>query len=247
MIEPDSALARRPWLFWGTVGWALLALLVWQVLVVPALAYLSGSLDLATFDRTARGSAGIATTLWLAVPAHLAVIAAAVRLKRWSFADYNALVFPARSWLLVGAVVVVALLIFSDLTSWLAGRPLVPEFMLDIYRSSRGGTTFWIAAAGIVIAAPVFEEILVRGFMFRGIAASRLGIAGAIAVPSLLWAALHVQYDVFNMVQILVIGCVFAWLRWRSGSTVLTILMHMAVNTAALIQTIYWVEYAVAG
>jgi hypothetical protein len=53
---------------------------------------------------------------------------------------------------------------------------------------------------------------------------------------------MHVQYETFYVVQIFVLGCVFGWLRWSSGSTLLTIMLHAAVNTAALVQVAILVE-----
>ena len=83
-----------------------------------------------------------------------------------------------------------------------------------------------------------------RGFMYRGLAASRVGVAGAILIPSAIWAAMHVQYEVFFIAQIFIGGLVFGILRWKSGSTWLTILLHAIVNLSSLLQTVYFVEKA---
>jgi hypothetical protein len=56
-------------------------------------------------------------------------------------------------------------------------------------------------------------------------------------VISLLWALLHVQYAWVLMVQIFVIGLVLGWIRWRSGSTLLTIVLHVLVNLESTIET----------
>ena len=76
--------------------------------------------------------------------------------------------------------------------------------------------------------------------MFRGLAASRVGVAGAIVIPSAIWSAMHVQYETFFIVQIFLLGIVFAWLRWRSGSLWLTITLHAIVNFTSLLQTVYF-------
>ena len=44
-----------------------------------------------------------------------------------------------------------------------------------------------------VVLAPVGEETLFRGFLYKGIAASRAGPIGAIMVSSLVFALLHVN------------------------------------------------------
>jgi hypothetical protein len=45
-----------------------------------------------------------------------------------------------------------------------------------------------------------------------------------------------VQYQWFFVGEIFVLGLVFGWLRWRSGSTILTTLLHAAVNGMALVE-----------
>jgi membrane protease YdiL (CAAX protease family) len=45
-----------------------------------------------------------------------------------------------------------------------------------------------------------------------------------------------VQYQWFFVGEIFVLGLVFGWLRWRSGSTILTFALHAAVNGMALVE-----------
>ncbi len=76
-----------------------------------------------------------------------------------------------------------------------------------------------------------------RGFLFRGWV--RPGISGivAIVVITLLWTAMHVQYDWFGMSQVFLIGLLLGWLRWRSGSTTLTLVLHVLANLESSIET----------
>ena len=46
------------------------------------------------------------------------------------------------------------------------------------------------------------------------------------------------QYDWFGIRQVFLTGLVLGWLRWLSGSTALTILLHMLVNLEATIETV---------
>ena len=73
---------------------------------------------------------------------------------------------------------------------------------------------------------------------------SLLGVVGAILVTSAGWAVMHIQYEAFYIVQIFVLGCAFGWLRWRSGSTILTIILHAMVNATALAQVAFLAERA---
>ena len=70
--------------------------------------------------------------------------------------------------------------------------------------------------------------------------ARRRGNAGR---TSAAWAAMHVQYDTLTIGQIFCIGLLLGWLRWASGSTLLTIILHVLANAAACIQAMIKVEY----
>jgi membrane protease YdiL (CAAX protease family) len=134
------------------------------------------------------------------------------------------------------------LLPLGDLTSWLSGRELIPPAVVDAYRTARASGTLVLLAVALVVAAPLMEELLFRGFLFRGYVQSPLGIAGTILLTSAGWAVMHVQYETFFIVQIFVLGCAFGWLRWRSGSTTLTVILHAIVNAAALAQVAFLIE-----
>ena len=56
-------------------------------------------------------------------------------------------------------------------------------------------------------------------------------------LSSLAWTVLHMQYDWFFFGEIFSIGLLFGYLRYRSGSTLLTILLHGLNNLAATVQT----------
>ena len=53
---------------------------------------------------------------------------------------------------------------------------------------------------------------------------------------------MHVQYSAFYLVHIFVIGLLLGWLRWRSGSTTLTLILHAIINLMSLVQIAFIVE-----
>ena len=83
---------------------------------------------------------------------------------------------------------------------------MVTPFQLQSYTTA--ASQGWLAAMWIaaVIMAPAGEEVIFRGFLFRGWARSDRSTWPAIVVISLLWAALHVQYDWAGIAQIFVVG-----------------------------------------
>jgi len=65
-----------------------------------------------------------------------------------------------------------------------------------------------------------------------------------VLVITLIWSAMHIQYDLFGITQGFVTGLVLGWIRWRSGSTALTILLHMLVNLGATTEAILKVGWS---
>jgi membrane protease YdiL (CAAX protease family) len=134
-------------------------------------------------------------------------------------------------WLAALAV----LLVGSDLLSLAADQAVVPEFMLEAC-STAGFLPVLLVA--LIVAAPVFEELLFRGFLFRGIEASPLGAVGAVIVTAAVWAAIHLQYSFFHMGLVFAMGIFLGVVRQRTGSTTLTVLLHAATNTVATVQAL---------
>ena len=96
---------------------------------------------------------------------------------------------------------------------------------------------------GAIVVAPAGEEIMFRGFLFRGWARSERSAWPAIIVISVLWAGLHVQYDWTGVAQIFVIGLFLGWMRWRSGSTLLTFVLHALFNLEGTMETVAQVHF----
>ncbi|HKD25233.1 MAG TPA: CPBP family glutamic-type intramembrane protease [Xanthobacteraceae bacterium] len=117
----------------------------------------------------------------------------------------------------------------------LGGRDL--DWSLELERSARvDGSLFWLWLA-VVVAAPIAEELLFRGFMFRGFVYTQRDAIPSIVLIFLIWSLLHVQYAWFGIAAIFVFGVLLGLVRWTTGSTTLTILLHMLYNLEALIET----------
>ena len=81
------------------------------------------------------------------------------------------------------------------------------------------------------------EEILFRGFLFRGWRRSRRDVWFVIVLTALLWAVVHLQYDPYVIAQVFAYGLVLGWLRWVTGSTILTMLLHGLINFEGMLET----------
>jgi len=241
-LAPAPAVA--PWGFWATTAWAVAAFAAWLAAQMISVAILLtwwnvNTGGLADIRQALDHGFAVALIVLAATPAFILVILLAVRLARASPAAYLAFVPPPRRDLVLGLALLVVLLPLGDLSTWLSGRDIVHPFMVHSYVTAREGG-FWAVfalACAVVVAAPLTEEIAFRAFIYRGWSASPLGPAGTIALTSAIWAAMHLQYEMFYLVQIFGLGLVFGWLRQRSGSTLLPLLLHVLVNFTALLQT----------
>jgi membrane protease YdiL (CAAX protease family) len=247
-FRPDPA--GEPWKFWASTAWTVGAFLAWfaaQMLAALGLYSwwnIGQGIDLAELRQLLENGFVLALVILAAAPAKLLVFALAVRAARARITDYLALVRPHWRDLVLGFVVLAVVLPLSDLMTWLSGRAVVHPFMIDNYLAARevGFAALLALTFAFVIAAPLTEEIAFRGFLYRGWAASALRPAGAIALTAAIWAVIHIQYETFYIVQIFVLGLIFGWLRWRSGSTLLTILLHAVVNLISVLQAAFVVE-----
>lgn len=89
----------------------------------------------------------------------------------------------------------------------------------------------WAVLAIIGVGAPLSEEFLFRGFLFSGLAKSRLGLLGTGIVTTFLWTLLHFGYSIFGLIEVFAIGLYFSWLLARTGSLWVTIFCHAVYNT----------------
>ncbi len=125
--------------------------------------------------------------------------------------------------------VMVLVIITMEITNTVLERD-TPDFMSKIYESTDNFLLLWIA---VIIAAPIFEEFLFRGFIFEGLRHSRVGMAGAIIIPAASWAIIHLQYGWFEIITIFLIGIILAIAKYRTESLYIPIFMHMLMNLTA--------------
>jgi hypothetical protein len=233
----------RVWKFWGTALWGLFvfaAMFVGQIGVVAWFVLQRGApIDIAAAVQVVGGGLTISLSVVMGLPAVLAALWIAIRISRTPFADYLALRWPSWTDLAIGAVALIVLVIGWDLLSRAAGREIVPGFMGEVLNSARADGSLWLLVIAFVIAAPVSEEFFARGFLYRGWSESFLGPVGAIVLSSLVWTALHLQYDWFFFGEVFSIGLLFGYLRYRSHSTWLTTILHGLNNLAATLQTMW--------
>jgi membrane protease YdiL (CAAX protease family) len=231
------------WGYWTTLGWGIVAFLVGQFAGFGVLLWLRGgdwdSVLLTPYD-------GVLVTIFVAVsnPVTIGVLAIAVGLARSDLADYFGLKWPAARDVTFGIATLVVLIAAGDALLYLSGCDVVTAFQLQSYTTAAAAGLLPAMLAAAIVIAPAGEEVLFRGFLFRGWVRSPQLVWPAIAVISILWAILHIQYDWTGMLQIFVIGLFLGWMRWRSGSLVLTFFLHALFNLEGTLETLALVHFA---
>jgi len=187
----------------------------------------------------------IALIIFVSTPVQLMLLVSFARRTGASAADYLGLVLPRRSEVVFGVTVVVAMIIAGNLLSWLLGKNIVTPFQTDISRTAgeAGGLALLFLWLAVVVLTPIGEEILFRGFLFRGWLQSPRDAWPVIVTIALLWALIHVQYDWYVVGQIFTFGLLLGWIRWASGSTLLTILLHALINFEGMIETVVGLKW----
>ncbi|MEA2882761.1 MAG: protease family protein [Bradyrhizobium sp.] len=243
-MPPPDAPPQKVWKFWGTCLWGALvfaAMFAGQFALVACFLVLRGPpFDLASMRAVAGSGTVISLSVMMGLPAVLAVLWLATRLSGVPFAEYLALRRTSWGNLAIGIVALVVLVVGWDMVARAIGREVAPGFMVDVLKSAQADGALWLLVIAFSIAAPVTEELMVRGFLYRGWSESLLRPAGAIVLSSLVWTAMHAQYyDWFLFSEVMSIGLVLGIMRWRSNSTWLTIIMHGLNNFAATLQTLW--------
>jgi CAAX protease family protein len=85
----------------------------------------------------------------------------------------------------------------------------------------------------LVVAAPIAEEMLFRGLLYRGLEA-KVGAIATIVITSILFGMVH--YLGFGWPRAVATGCLgllFGVIRWRTGNTTAAMVTHAAINFAA--------------
>jgi len=243
----------RPWGFWATAGWTILLLVVWYwlryvlsavvrvglVFVDPAGPYVGSTLPEDVF-----GVLNVAAlTVMTVVLVGLIVLLASAR--RMAVRDYLALTRPAPKETFGWLMAILAMIVVMDVAYRLAGWNPVTDYDVALYTSTPSVLLLFL----MVIVAPVLEETWWRGFVYRGIAASKAGPVAAVILTAIPFTLMHTQYNWTHKAPIFAVGLVLATVRWRSGSTVLAMCCHAAINVfyfASTATEVHWLGRTVS-
>ena len=241
--QTETPATPRVWMFWGTALWGLfifVAMFVGQIGAVVLLAASRGlPVDFASIQAVGHDPQALALSVIMGLPATLLAVWLAIAIKKASFVDYLALHWPSWKQLLFGAVGLILIVLVWETMSRALGREATPGFMTDLLKSGRDKGAALLLLFAFSVAAPMSEEVLARGFLFRGWSASFLRVPGAILLSSLVWTIVHLQYDMYFLAEVFTIGLWFGYMRYRANSLWLTIVLHALNNLTAVVLTMW--------
>lgn len=99
----------------------------------------------------------------------------------------------------------------------------------------------WSMLLGTVLVAPLYEELLFRGYVFRGF--SRHSTLAAVGGSALLFAGFH--GDPLHALGVLPLGLALSWIRWRTEALWPAILAHMLNNGIWAVVGLLGLEWSV--
>ena len=246
MLSNNIEYRGAVWGFWGTFLWGvviLIAFLLGQIL--PLIFYMVfENMDLTMESFNALSALAMTDSfllflsamggMFLAVPVAFGV----AKLKQGSilkdyFSLYSFKLKTLGFWILVFIVLQVATTFLIEAL----GAKEIPNFMLNLEYPSLMAKILLVMA--VVVAAPIVEEVVFRGFLLKGFSQTFMGVHGAVFLTSALWAVIHMQYEVAYLIAIFVIGLVFAYARVLTNSLYIPMMMHSLMNALSILGLFY--------
>ena len=109
--------------------------------------------------------------------------------------------------------------------------PPMPEHLENIMKALLENSPVWVTLLSVSVFAPLFEEWLCRGLVLRGLLHNRMHPVSAIMISAAFFAVLHA--NPWQAIPAFLLGVLFGYAYYKTGSLKLTMAMHCANNTFA--------------
>jgi membrane protease YdiL (CAAX protease family) len=252
LFGPPRGLPTSPW---GPVGgvfavlFATVMAVVFAGIVMLGIVAVTPGLRQAVETRCAGGGGQCITALLAAMALVYLFLVVGLIVACWfrrGATAGNSLMLRSAHWrawqYLVFAVVTVAsLIILQQIIFWLSdqlgiasGEPSADLEQMRQYLTLDQPATLIIMGVLAVILAPLAEEFVFRGMLFAAFHKT-IGVIGSAILLSALWSVMHWGYSSQNLVALFVLGLLFAYITWRTGSLWPAIVGHTANNLVAVV------------
>ncbi|TKB44002.1 CPBP family intramembrane glutamic endopeptidase [Thalassotalea mangrovi] len=136
-----------------------------------------------------------------------------------------------------------ALITLAFIACWWAINTLLaidtPLFMLHLKATT---DHIWLLLLAICLVAPLFEEVVFRGFMFGRLQYSVAGKWGAVLLTSVVFTLIHGQYNTLELTMVFSLAILLGYARLKTGNLYVPIAIHMLNNTVSMI-SLYWFDF----
>src|SRR5262249_28712354 len=209
-------------------GWAVLVFVIAQAIAATVvLTWYSGSATASSspmYDGTL-----VALVTLVTNPALVALFWGVVRYHDLDARQFLGLTRFSLRHFLTGIRALAALAPPLYLAAARAKPDWVPRSKPDPFPPARRDGWLVPLLMAVVVVGPIGEEIMFRGFLYRGWVRPGFVVTPVIML-TLLWSAMHMQYDWFGISQVFLTGLVLAWLRSLPPPNPPTLLLPIPLN-----------------
>lgn len=148
---------------------------------------------------------------------------------------------PFKAWqmVLITVLLTFATMMSADYVNYLnfkatTSTPAMKAFydkVVELLGTMTGGP-FWSSFLLAAIFAPIFEEWLCRGMILRGLL-TKMKPGWAIVVSALFFAIIHM--NPWQALNAFIIGVIMGYVYYKTGSLILTMIIHFVNNGTAVI------------
>lgn len=161
----------------------------------------------------------------------VAIVFLVCRIKRLPIRETLGLYIPNIKTCLLWIGLYIPILILIDLAYYRFGKDFpVWEYM---------GYITVIRYLKIAVLGPIAEEVVFRGIMFNRISVARPGPIWAVIFTAIIFMGAHYSYSPLDMALVLIDGLYFGWVRYKTGSIFIPIILHMLANSIAVAEFLF--------
>lgn len=235
---PAAYAPRTPWNAWAAAGAAIGAFIVAMIAAYGA-TVVAGALGLSSGSRGPGAPRDFThAVIWLLAAQTILIVLTIIASGAFGgdWRDVLALHPPRGSpRVYVEAMALLVLLVgaYNILLLLLAREALLGD--LKVFIELAHSPARLVALPAIGIGAPLSEELLFRGFLLSALAASTIGFRHGALLTTAAWTSLHAGYSIFGLLEVFLVGLLFAWMLWRTGSLWVPLFCHAAYNSILML------------
>lgn len=159
----------------------------------------------------------------------LSILCYFILIKRWRIRDYFNLISISSSTYLLWITLDIVRYVAVDRIFYVMHLPRTTYFKQALEAAPLP------TILGTILVAPVVEECIFRGFLFKSFESANM--FRAVIITAFLWTLFHFQsgLNIYEMGAIFLGGILLGAARARTGSLYTPLLMHLAFNATVLI------------